>query len=55
MLANIMCWVFVLGLMFSDSLDRRDLYIKCALSIGFIFVGVLSKAVDYYREIHVKK
>jgi hypothetical protein len=55
MLANITCWVIALGLMFSESVDRRDLYIKSALAIGFIFVGVLSKSADYYREIHIKK
>jgi hypothetical protein len=55
MLANITCWVIALGLVFSESPDRRDLYIKCALAIGFIFVGSISKFADYYREIHIKK
>jgi hypothetical protein len=54
MLTNITCWVIALGLMFSESIDRRDLYIKCVIAIGFIFVGTISKAVDYYREIHKK-
>lgn len=55
MLANITCWVIALGMLFSESIDRRDLYIKSAIAIGFIFVGTISKAVDYYREIHIKK
>lgn len=55
MLANLTCWVIALGLIFSKSINREDLYIKMLLAIGFIFVGTLSKFADYYHEAHKSK
>lgn len=52
MLSNIMCWVIAIALIFSESLNREDMYVKMLLAIGFIFVGTVSKAVDTYRVIH---
>ena len=53
MIGNLTCWVIALGMMLSDSVSREDLYIKTVLAIGFIFLGILSKAVDVYRETHL--
>lgn len=52
MLGNLICWVVALGMMLSDSMNREDLYIKTMLAMGFIFLGILSKAVDVYRDTH---
>lgn len=54
MLANIACWAIALGIMLSESLNREDLYIKSILAMGFIFLGILSKAVDAYHDTHSK-
>lgn len=51
MLANLICWVIALGMMLSKSVNREDLYIKTLLAMGFIFLGILSKAVDVYRDV----
>lgn len=55
MLANIACWIIALGLMFSRHNGEDDLYLKLLFAMGFIFLGILSKAVDYYREVHREK
>ena len=53
MLGNIACWAIAFGIMLSKSVSVEDLYIKTLLAMGFIFLGILSKAVDVYRETHV--
>ena len=52
MLGNLICWVIALGMMLSKSMSREDLYIKTLLAMGFIFLGILSKAVDTYKDTH---
>lgn len=52
MLGNVLCWCAAIGIMLSKSADATDLYTKTLLAMGFIFLGILSKAVDYYREVH---
>lgn len=52
MLGNVTCWAIALGIMMSKSMTTEDLYIKSLLAMGFIFLGILSKAVDVYRETH---
>jgi hypothetical protein len=54
MLANITCWIIALGIMLSGFNGKQDLYYKTLLAMGFIFLGILSKAVDVYRETHIK-
>lgn len=53
MLGNLMCWAIAFGIMLSESMGRHDLYIRTLLAMGFIFLGILSKAVDIYRDTHV--
>ncbi len=53
MLGNITCWAIALGIMLSKTMTTEDLYVKTLLAMGFIFLGILSKAVDVYRETHV--
>ena len=52
MLGNIICWSFAIGIMFSRSSGTGDLYTKMLLAMGFILLGILSKAVDVYHDIH---
>lgn len=52
MLGNLICWVIALGMMLSDSMNQEDLYIKTLMAMGFIFLGILSKAVDVYKDTH---
>lgn len=52
MLGNLICWTIALGMMLSKSISREDLYIKTLLAMGFIFLGILSKAVDVYKDTH---
>jgi hypothetical protein len=52
MLGNIACWGIALGIMLSKTMSAEDLYIRTLLAMGFILLGILSKAVDVYRETH---
>ena len=52
MIGNVICWIVAIGIMLSKSADQSDLYTKTLLAMGFIFLGILSKAIDYYREVH---
>ena len=55
MLGNVICWIIAIGIMLSKATTAEDLYIRTLLALGFIFVGVLSKAVDTYRYAHEHK
>ena len=50
MLGNIMCWVMAIALIFSESVDRNDMFMKLLFAMGFILVGAVCKLVDAYRE-----
>lgn len=52
MLGNFTCWVIAIGIMLSKTMTIEDLYMKTLLAMGFIFLGILSKAVDAYYESH---
>jgi F0F1-type ATP synthase assembly protein I len=52
MLGNMICWVIALGIMLSKTTNTEDLYLRTLLAMGFIFLGILSKAVDVDRETH---
>lgn len=52
MLGNIICWVIALSLMLSKTMSSDDLYTRTLLAMGFIFLGILSKAVDVYHDTH---
>jgi len=53
MLGNIACWVIAIALMLSKTVLVNNFYIKLLFAMGFILLGILSKAVDYYREVHL--
>lgn len=52
MLANIICWILALALIFSNPTATFDFTTKLLFAMGFIFLGILSKAVDTYRMTH---
>ena len=52
MLGNFTCWVIAIGIMLSKTMTTEDLYMKTLLAMGFIFLGILSKAVDVYHDTH---
>lgn len=53
MFANLICWIIALALILSESKDFETLCIKLCLAMGFILLGAIHKAVDFYREIHL--
>lgn len=55
MLGNLICWAIALGMIFSKSASVSDFYTKALLAMGFIFLGTLCKAIDVYREIHIRE
>lgn len=55
MLGNIACWIIALGLILSKSVGTGELYTKLYFAMGFILLGIISKAVDVYYEIHKNK
>ena len=52
MLGNVVCWGIAIGLMFSRTEGITNDYRKILIAMGFIFLGILSKAVDVYRDTH---
>lgn len=55
MVANMICWVIALGLILSKSINTSILFTKLGFAMGFIFLGILSKAVDVYHVTHKKE
>lgn len=53
MIANLTCWIIALALIFAK--NSGDLYVRLLLAMGFIFLGILSKAVDAYKEVRESK
>lgn len=55
MLGSLICWGTALGILFTSSgQTTNDIYIRCAIAMGFIFLGIFSRAVSVYHEIHKK-
>lgn len=55
MLGSIICWGIALGILFTTSTGATDIYIRCAISMGFILLGIFSRAVSVYYETHKKE
>lgn len=53
MLGNAACWGIALGLIFSESESLADDYRKLLFAMGFILLGILSKAVSVYYKVNV--
>jgi hypothetical protein len=41
-----------IALIFSESVDRNDMFMKLLFAMGFILVGAVCKLVDVYREVN---
>lgn len=52
MLANLLCWIMAIGLLFSGFDDQKDMYIKLLFMLAFIVAGAICKLVDAYREVN---
>ena len=52
MLGNMVCWVIALALILAKSNAAIDFKTKLVFAMGFIFLGILSKAVDVYHATH---
>ena len=52
MIGNAMCWGLALGMLFSKSEGVTSDITKILLAMGFIFLGILSKAVSVYHDTH---
>ena len=55
MLGNLICWGFALCLILTKANGIDEWYMKLLFAIGFILLGILSKAVDVYHETHSKE
>lgn len=52
MIANAICWGVALALMFDGLRGITDDYTKLLFAMGFIFLGILSRAVSVYQDTH---
>lgn len=55
MLANLACWVIAIALILSKTATQTELFIKLGFALGFIFLGICSKAVEVYHDIQKKR
>lgn len=56
MLGSIICWGTALGILFTSSgQTTSDIYIRCVIAMGFIFLGIFSRAVSVYHETHKRE
>lgn len=57
MLGSVVCWAIGLGMLFSRVeglvFEFTTDYTRMLYAMGFIFLGILSRAVSVYRETHV--
>ena len=50
MLGNFVCWIFALCLAFTKTSAIEVWHTHLLMAMGFILLGILSKAVDVYHE-----
>lgn len=56
MLGSLICWGTALGILFTSAGQSvNDIYIRCAIAMGFIFLGIFSRAVSVYHETHKRE
>ena len=53
MLGSVVCWAIGLGMLFNRVEGFTDDYTRMLYAMGFIFLGILSRAVSVYRETHI--
>ena len=52
MLDNAICWGIALALMFDGLQGVTDDYTKLLFAMGFILLGIISRAVSVYQDTH---
>jgi hypothetical protein len=52
MIGNILCWVIAISLILANNAVLDNMYERLLFAMGFIFLGILSKAVDYHHGVH---
>lgn len=52
MLGNLLCWIVAIAAIFSNGPKAPDLETRLLYAMGFIFLGILSKTSDYYKDVH---
>lgn len=55
MLGNIFCWVIAIALLAAKANGIDEWHIRVIFAMGFILLGILSKAVDAYQAVHTKE
>lgn len=55
MLGNIFCWVIAIALLVAKANGTDEWHIRVIFAMGFILLGIISKAVDAYQEVHTKE
>ena len=53
MLGSVVCWAIALGMLFNRIEGFTTDYTRMLYAMGFIFLGILSRAVSVYRETHI--
>lgn len=54
MLGSLICWGAAITILATNNGSFSDIYIRCAIAMGFIFLGIFSRAVSVYQEVHKK-
>lgn len=52
MLGSLICWGMALAILFTSAGDSANIYMRCLVAMGFIFLGIFSRAVSVYYETH---
>lgn len=52
MLGCVVCWGIALGMLFPKLGGFTDDYTRMLYAMGFIFLAILCRAVEVYRETH---
>ena len=55
MLGNLICWIIAIALLATKVNGVDEWHIRVLFAMGFILLGILSKAVDVYQATHTKE
>lgn len=55
MLGNLICWIIAIALLVAKANGIDEWHIRVIFAMGFILLGILSKAVDAYQSVHRKE
>ena len=55
MLGNLICWIIAIALLAAKTNGIDEWHTRVIFAMGFILLGILSKAVDAYQSVHRKE